>query len=49
MNSEKGLNIFTPKNINSITNIIALEGIEKIKIEKKRRKKSLKNTLSPTL
>ena len=34
MSSEKGQNIFMPKNINSITIIITLEGIEKINTEK---------------
>ena len=34
MSLRRAQNIFMPKNINSITIIIALEGIEKIKTEK---------------
>ena len=40
MRSEKVPNIFMPKNINSITIIITLEGIEKIDTEKMTAKQS---------
>ena len=36
-------NIFILKNINCLTVVITLEGIEKIKPEKKRQENSLKN------
>ena len=40
MSLRRAQNIFMPKNINSITIIIVLEGIEKIKTEKRTTKQS---------
>ena len=43
MSLRRAQNIFMPKNINSITINITLEGIEKIKTEKKRQQNTLQN------
>ena len=43
MSLRRAQNIFMPKNINAITIIIFLEGIEKIKTEKNDKKNSLNN------
>ena len=46
MSPRRAQNIFMPKNINSITGNIALEGTGKIKTEKKGRQNSLNNHAS---
>ena len=49
MSLRRAQNIFMPKNINSITIIITLEGIEKIKTEKNDNKTLRRIFFSPAL